>query len=140
MFLNLQNGDFTMPPLHLTPRTTPARLQAQFPRIAPDNMGTGWFWFAPPIVSYQGQDFYFNLGFHSERLALILFGMTARATSWDNWREAHERETEALYRRFLAEQLGTQIQFGWDSFGADYDPKSARSGMFVRYHELQKAA
>ena len=54
MFLNLQNGDFTMPPLHLTPRTTPARLQAQFPRIAPDNMGTGWFWFAPPIVSYQG--------------------------------------------------------------------------------------
>ena len=140
MFLNLQNGDFTMPPLHLTPRTTPARLQTQFPRIAPDNMGTGWFWFAPPIVSYQGQDFYFNLGFHGERLALILFGMTARAIPWDNWREAHERETEALYRRFLAEQLVTQTQFGWGSFGADYDPKSARSGMFVRYHELQKAA
>jgi hypothetical protein len=66
--------------------------------------------------------------------------MTARAAPGNNWREAHERETEALYRRFLAEQLGTQTQFGWGSFGADYDPKSARSGMFVRYHELQKAA
>nr|WP_314228267.1 hypothetical protein [uncultured Kingella sp.] len=140
MFLNLQNGDFTMPPLRLTRHTTPAQLQAQFPRIATDALSTGWLWLTPPIVSYQGQDFYFNLGFHRQRLALIFFGMTARATSWDDWSETHERQTEALYHRFLSEQLGGQTQFSWGSFGAQYDPRSACSGMFVRYHQEQKAA
>ncbi len=133
MLLNRQNGDFTMPPLHLSRHTTLADLQQQFPQIAPQDMGTGWFWFAPPMVSYGGQQFLFRLLFHGERLAAICFGMVARAMPWGEWSEAHELESLRRYHRFLTEQVGEPEALSWGDFGAEYDPKGAVCEMFVRY-------
>ena len=118
-FLDTTNGDFLLiKEVVITRETTYSSLRVQFP--------THKIW-------EEGKLFHVAVCFEGERLFSIEFSMNERQTSWEDWSEAYELQTEKYYKQWLTSQIGEIHSFDWGRVGAYYDRKGGSTFMWITY-------
>ena len=82
---------------------------------------------------FEGKLFHVAVCFEGERLFSIEFSMNERQTSWEDWSEAYELQTEKYYKQWLTSQIGEIHSFDWGRVGAYYDRKGGSTFMWITY-------
>ena len=60
---------------------------------------------------FEGKLFYVEVCFKGESLSVIEFSMNERQTTWENWSEAYELQTEKYYKQWLTTHIGEERFF-----------------------------
>ena len=133
-FLDTTNGDFLLiKEVVITKETTYSSLRVQFPTHEIWEVGTGYYWIYFDKCPFEGKLFHVAVCFERERLFSIEFSMNERQTSWEDWSEAYELQTEKYYKQWLTSQIGEIHSFDWGSVGAYYDRKGGSTFMWITY-------
>lgn len=133
-FLDTTNGDFLLiKEVVITKETTYSSLRVQFPTHEIWEVGTGYYWIYFDKCPFEGRLFHVAVCFEGEHLFSIEFSMNERQTSWEDWSEAYELQTEKYYKQWLTSQIGEIHSFDWGSVGAYYDRKGGSTFMWVTY-------
>lgn len=133
-FLDTTNGDFLLiKEVVITRETTYSSLRVQFPTHKIWEVGTGYYWIYFDKCPFEGKLFHVAVCFEGERLFSIEFFMNERQTSWEDWSEAYELQTEKYYKQWLTSQIGEIHSFDWGRVGAYYDRKGGSTFMWVTY-------
>ena len=98
-FLNIKNGDFLLIKGEtITADTTFTILRERFPNNEVWDVGTGYYWLYFSDCSFEGKLFNVSLCFEGEQLKFLGFAMkNEKQTSWDDWSEVYELQTEKYY-------------------------------------------
>jgi len=133
-FLDTTNGDFLLiKGVVITKDTTYSSLRLQFPFHKIWEVGTGYYWIYFDKCLFEGKLFYVEVCFKGESLSVIEFSMNERQTSWENWSEAYELQTEKYYKQWLTTHIGEERSFEWGKVGVHYDRKGGSTFMWVNY-------
>ena len=133
-FLDTINGDFLLiKEVVITKDTTYSGLRTLCPTHKIWEVGTGSYWIYFDQCIFDGRLFSVALCFKGEYLFSIEFSMDERQTSWEDWSEAYELQTEKYYKQWLISQIGEIHSFDWGSVGAHYDRKGGSTFMWVTY-------
>ena len=133
-FLDAANGDFLLiKEVVITKETTYSSLRAQFPTHKIWEVGTGYYWIYFDKCPFEGKLFHVAVCFEGERLFSIEFSMNERQTSWEDWSETYELQTEKYYQQWLTSQIGEVRSFDRGKVGVHYDRKGGSTFMWVTY-------
>ena len=117
----------------ITKDTTYSGLRTLFPTHKIWEVGTGYYWIYFDQCLFEGRLFSVALCFKGEHLFSIEFSMDERQTSWEDWSETYELQTEKYYKQWLTSQIGEVRSFDWGKVGVHYDPKGGSTFMWVTY-------
>ena len=133
-FLDTITGDFLLiKEVVITKDTTYSGLREQFPTHKIWEVGTGYYWIYFDQCFFEGRLFSVALCFKGEHLFSIEFFMDERQTSWEDWSETYELQTEKYYKQWLTSQIGEECSFDWGKVGVHYDRKGGSTFMWVTY-------
>ncbi len=133
-FLDTTNGDFLLiKEVVITKETTYSSLRVQFPTHEIWEVGTGYYWIYFDKCPFEGRLFHVAVCFEGEHLFSIEFSMDERQTSWEDWSETYELQTEKYYKQWLTSQIGETPSFDWGKVGVHYDRKGGSTFMWVTY-------
>ena len=110
-FINIKNGDFLLIKGEtITADTTFAILRERFPNNKVWDVGTGYYWLYFSDCSFEGKLFNVSLCFEGEQLKFLGFAMkNEKQTSWDDWSEVYELQTEKYYDQWLTAHIGKDL-------------------------------
>ncbi|MDO4880046.1 MAG: hypothetical protein Q3983_02085 [Capnocytophaga sp.] len=133
-FLDIRNGSFFLiEGITIDKQTTFSSLREQFPNNNVWEVGTGYFWLYFYDCSFEGKLFSVSLCFKGEQLDSLCFEMNERYTSWDDWSETYELQTEKYYDQWLTIHIGKERSFSWGKIEAIYDRKGGRTAIWLNY-------
>ena len=133
-FLDTTNGDFLLIKEGvITRETTYSSLRVQFPTHKIWEVGTGYYWIYFDQCLFERRFFSVALCFKGEHLFSIEFFMNERQTSWEDWSETYELQTEKYYQQWLTSQIGEVRSFDRGKVGVHYDRKGGSTFMWVTY-------
>ena len=58
-----------------------------------------------------------------------------KQTSWDDWSEAYELQTEKYYDQWLTTHIGKERTFSWGTIKSIYDHKGGGTAIWVNYNK-----
>ncbi|MFC6226036.1 hypothetical protein ACFP2F_22525 [Hymenobacter artigasi] len=101
------------------------------------DMGNGWKWLVARNVHLGPDWFHFHFYFYENRLRMVSLGVsrtrTALLGSWADWSERAERQRAEELKAWVRAEVGREGRFPWGTITADYDEKSASSGITINY-------
>ncbi|NER18335.1 hypothetical protein [Spongiivirga citrea] len=107
-----------------------------------DDMETGWKWLRLAYIKIRDYHFRFSFGFFKDQLELVSFVFRSTLADenegWDNFNEEGEKQKAITFNNWLTDQLGTQRDFLWGTIEASYDPRSASSGINIKYNKTHE--
>ncbi|GAB3876917.1 hypothetical protein GCM10028824_35670 [Hymenobacter segetis] len=102
------------------------------------DLHNGWKWLSTHNVPVGPNYVHFHFCFCQNCLQMISVGISPERTallgSWENWSERAERERLGALKHWVREELGREGRFSWGTVTADYDEKSASSGITITYN------
>ncbi|MGK7648910.1 hypothetical protein ACSQ7D_02705 [Capnocytophaga sp. G1920] len=136
-FINIKNGDFLLIKGEtITADTTFTILRERFPNNEVWDVGTGYYWLYFSDCSFEGKLFSVSLCFEGEQLKFLGFAMkNEKQTSWDDWSEVYELQTEKYYDQWLTAHIGKERIFSWGSIKSIYDRKGGGTAIWVNYNK-----
>ena len=136
-FINIKNGDFLLIKGEtITADTTFAILRERFPNNKVQDVGTGYYWLYFSDCSFEGKLFNVSLCFEGEQLKFLGFAMkNEKQTSWNDWSEAYELQTEKYYDQWLTTHIGKERIFSWGTIKSIYDRKGGGTAIWVNYNK-----
>ena len=136
-FINIKNGDFLLIKGEtITADTTFAILRERFPNNKVWDVGTGYYWLYFSDCSFEGKLFSVSLCFEGEQLKFLGFAMkNEKQTSWDDWSEVYELQTEKYYDQWLTAHIGKERIFSWGTIKSIYDRKGGGTAIWVNYNK-----
>ena len=101
------------------------------------DLPTGWKWLTARNVPVGPDYVHFQFGFCDNRLAMVSLAVSRERTaligSWENWSERAERELLGELKHWVRAEVGREERFSWGTVTANYDEKSASSGITITY-------
>ena len=136
-FINIKNGDFLLIKGEtITADTTFTILRERFPNNEVWGVGTGYYWLYFSDYSFEGKLFNVSLCFEGEQLKFLGFAMkNEKQTSWDDWSEVYELQTEKYYDQWLTAHIGKKRIFSWGTIKSIYDRKGGGTAIWVNYNK-----
>jgi hypothetical protein len=102
------------------------------------DMQTGWQWLSTRNVQVTPYFFALRFGFCNNSLKLISLSFSSERaeelSSWDTWSEETEMQRLAELKKWIYAELGREGHFSWGTVTANYDVKSASSGITINYN------
>ncbi|MFC6226105.1 hypothetical protein ACFP2F_22875 [Hymenobacter artigasi] len=99
------------------------------------DLHNGWQWLSTHNVPVGPHYVHFHFRFCQNRLQMVSVGIsperTALVGSWEQWSEGAERDRLKALKQWVREELGREGRFVWGTVTADYDEKSASSGITI---------
>lgn len=89
-----------------------------------------------------GQPFFVALYFYGQQLESVDLAHSTEefGASWDDWSEEREVRRKRLHDDWLRGQTGHASQvYEWGEVSSDYDPRSGRSSIVIRYSRQGQA-
>ena len=100
------------------------------------DVGTGYYWLYFSDCSFEGKLFNVSLCFEGEQLKFLGFAMkNEKQTSWDDWSEVYELQTEKYYDQWLTAHIGKKRTFSWGTIKSIYDRKGGGTAIWVNYNK-----
>ena len=101
------------------------------------DLPTGWKWLAARNVPVGPNYVHFQFGFCCNRLTTVSLTISRERTaligSWKNWSERAERKLLGELKLWVRAEVGHEGRFSWGTVTANYDEKSASSGITITY-------
>ncbi|QIL74973.1 hypothetical protein [Hymenobacter sp. HDW8] len=99
---------------------------------------TGWKWLFARNVYVEMRYYILRFGFFNNSLKTVIMGVSQERfdllATWDNWSEQAEMSRLVELKQWIQEEVGSEGRFPWGKVTADYDLKSASSGITINYN------